>query len=56
MFAARTPPHMITLVVLTGLSLVSLNMFAPSLASAFMGLLAALYVLRIDRREGVVTG
>ena len=32
MFAARTPPHMITLVVLTGLSLVSLNMFAPSLA------------------------
>lgn len=33
MFAtARTPPHMITLVLLTGLSLVSLNMFVPSLA------------------------
>ena len=30
--AARTPPHMITLVLLTGLSLVSLNMFVPSLA------------------------
>jgi MFS transporter, DHA1 family, multidrug resistance protein len=30
--AAKTPPHMMTLVVLTGLSLVSLNMFLPSLA------------------------
>ena len=31
-------------------------LLAVMLASAFMGLLAALYVLRIDRREGVVTG
>ena len=30
--ATRTPPHMFTLVILTGLSLVSLNMFIPSLA------------------------
>jgi len=30
--AARTPPHMVTLVVLSGLSLVTTNMFIPSLA------------------------
>ena len=30
--AAKTPPRMLTLVILTGLSIVSLNLIAPSLA------------------------
>ncbi|MEH6547222.1 MAG: MFS transporter, partial [Sneathiella sp.] len=33
MFAATTPPRMITLVILTGLSVLSLNMFLPSLSN-----------------------
>lgn len=32
-FAATTPPRMITLVILTGLSVLSLNMFLPSLSN-----------------------
>lgn len=31
MFAARTPPHLVTLALLTGLSVLTLNMFLPAL-------------------------
>jgi Bcr/CflA subfamily drug resistance transporter len=31
--AARTPPHLLTLIILTAVSIISLNMFLPSLAN-----------------------
>jgi len=33
MLRSRTPPHLITLILLAGLSPLSLNMFTPSLAN-----------------------